>query len=68
MPAHKVSEILAELVECRDLVRQVKRHIDCFTGREALYSLDTRLGQVMKDLEDSIRGCESDDSQPTADN
>lgn len=45
MPPRKLSDLLAELAECRELVRAVKRHVHP-DDRESLYEVDAKLGHV----------------------
>jgi hypothetical protein len=50
MEGRKLSDIVTELAECRDLLRIVKRHVEFKADQETLYEVDARLDRVTKDL------------------
>ena len=59
MPPRKLSDLLAELAECRDLVRVVKRHA-YDADRQTLYEVDAKLGHVTAALKATDAAWEED--------
>ena len=59
MPPRQIADVLAELAECRQLVRSVKRHVHP-DDRESLYKVDAHLGHITAALKISDEAWKDD--------